>query len=196
MTFECHNGWTNNNSSSLIPQNVNNLSKKVFHFDLFFCSSNGIYIHIQQRHLSMIKKKKTIRQYYLSETKSCNLCNIPRASNDINDKLSFFISTCLDPFYQCKYRFICMIFFHMLKYGMIMQTRVYKKYTTKWMNEEEKICVWLIKHAYYPYSACITISLSFSCMTKISKKMTAKEKKTKKIKYCNSTKAIFRFSAH
>ena len=107
LTFECHNGWTNNNSSSLIPQNVNNLSKKVFHFDLFFCSSNGIYIHIQQRHLSMIKKKKTIHQYYLSETRSCNFCNIPRAWNDLNDKLSFFISTLLDPcaceclFFKC-----------------------------------------------------------------------------------------------
>ena len=44
------------------------------------------------------KEKKTIRQYYLSETKSCNFRNIPRASNDINDKLSFIISTGLDPF--------------------------------------------------------------------------------------------------
>ena len=92
---------------------------------------------------------------------------------------------------------MCMFIFQMFKCEMIMQNlSTRKKYTTKWMNEEEKICVWLIKHAYYPYSACITISLSFSCMTKISKKMTAKEKKTKKIKYCNSTKAIFRFSAH
>ena len=134
LTFECHNGWANNNSSSLIPQTVNNLSKKVFHFDLFFCSSNGIYIHIQQRHLSMIKKKKTIHQYYLSETKSCNFCNIPPTSNDINDKLSFFISTLLDPFSS---------FFKCLNVKIIMQSLSIRKNIYDKMNEwgRENMCM-------------------------------------------------------